>query len=152
VPKVAEFRIDGVKELAAGLRSLPRQVQRSGLRKAVTPAATPIVKAAKSSAPKQTGLLKKSLTKKIQTYKRTDTVVAVIGARADAGGEYKGRRRVPAKYAHLVEQGHGGPHPASAKPFLKPAFEANKGNALRIMAGKLAEFILTAAARLANRK
>lgn len=33
----------------------------------------------------------------------------------------------PAKIAHLVENGHGGPHPAPAYPFLRPAFEQNVG-------------------------
>lgn len=43
------------------------------------------------------------------------------------------RKRAP--HAHLVEFGHGGPHPAPAHPYLRPAFAAVKRAAVA-MAGK----------------
>lgn len=39
----------------------------------------------------------------------------------------------------LVEEGHGGPAPAPAHPFLRPAFEAKKAEAAEILAAKLKE-------------
>lgn len=41
--------------------------------------------------------------------------------------------------AHLVEEGHGGPSPAPAHPFLRPAFEAKKAEATEIMKETLKE-------------
>jgi len=32
----------------------------------------------------------------------------------------------PTKYAHLVERGHGGPHPARGYPFMKPAMDITR--------------------------
>jgi HK97 gp10 family phage protein len=37
-----------------------------------------------------------------------------------------GTVRVKGSIAHLVEFGHGGPHPAKEHPFMRPAFEENK--------------------------
>lgn len=41
--------------------------------------------------------------------------------------------------AHLVEYGHGGPHPAPAHPFLEPAFNHHKDEAAEIIKAKLRE-------------
>mgnify|MGYP007112117419 CR=1 FL=1 len=38
-----------------------------------------------------------------------------------------GRKHDPKKIAHLVEMGHGGPHAAEAKPFLRPAMYETAG-------------------------
>ena len=39
-----------------------------------------------------------------------------------------GRTEQPTHIAHMVEFGHGGPHPAPAYPFLIPAAEGEKVN------------------------
>ncbi len=41
--------------------------------------------------------------------------------------------------AHLVEEGHGGPSPAPAHPYMRPAFEAKKGEAVEIIKATLKE-------------
>lgn len=46
-----------------------------------------------------------------------------------------------APHAHLVENGHGGPHPAPEHPFMAPAYEAAKEEAYAIMKAKLIEAI-----------
>lgn len=43
------------------------------------------------------------------------------------------------RYAHLVEYGHGGPHPAPAHPFLEPAYNHHKDEAAEIIAARLRE-------------
>jgi HK97 gp10 family phage protein len=44
---------------------------------------------------------------------------------------------VPRNYAHLVEFGHGGPHPAPAHPFMRPAFDEGKAAAIQAVADKI---------------
>lgn len=145
----------GWKELTHLLNELPKRVARKGLRQAISAAASPIVKAAKSNAAKLTGTLKKSIKKKIKTYS-DGNVVAIIGAdrsivgqRITKGGKVK--RVVPANYIHLVEKGHAGPHPASAKPFLRPAYENHKQQAVGIAEKKLKEVIENEAAKLGKK-
>ena len=44
-----------------------------------------------------------------------------------------------APHAHLVEFGHGGPAPAPEHPFMAPAYEATKDEAMRIVRDAIAE-------------
>src|SRR5262249_3315811 len=108
----------------------------------------PVVRAAKARLVTQTNqrILRKSLGFKVRTY--GDKVVGIIGPRTGFrtivgyrtygkdGTRLGVRERVkkpiyedPAKIAHLVEFGHGGPHPAPAHPFLRPAFDGTKKEA-----------------------
>src|SRR4051794_6246108 len=96
----------GAKELERTFRTLGERVQRKVTRGAVNTAATPVVKAARARAAQESGLLRKSLGKKIRTYKQTGTVAAIIGPRTDVEGEHNGKPRKPKYYAHLVEGGH----------------------------------------------
>src|SRR4051812_47249427 len=102
----APMQLFGDKQLERVFKTLGERVQRKVLRSAVSVAATPVVKAAKQNANKESGLLKKSLGKKIVTNKQKQSVTAVIGPRRDVSGTYKGKRRKPSRYAHLVEKGH----------------------------------------------
>jgi hypothetical protein len=57
-----------------------------------------------------------------------------IGVRRGARFNIPGTRRFngkhdqafPARYGHLLEFGHGGPHPAAPQPFMIPAAEAER--------------------------
>lgn len=144
-------RLEGFKELERTFKTLGERVQRKVLRSAVSAASTPIVKAAKANAEdsKESGTLKKSLGRKIKTYKDTQTVAAIIGPRTSVTGTWKGRKRWPAKYAHLVERGHidekGNFVPP--KPFLKPAYDSTEHQALNVMSNKLAEGVTREAAK-----
>jgi HK97 gp10 family phage protein len=107
----------------------------------------------------ETGLLKKSLDFKVYTSPN-GSVGAVIGpGKAFKKGVVKGKRgklrvmrkkeiaagiketemRTPINYAHLVEYGHkmrsGGT--VEPRPFLRPAFEATKGEAITIVETEL---------------
>lgn len=142
----------GSRELERVFKTLGDRVQRKVTRQAVNVAATPVVRAARSKAPQQSGLLKKSLGKKIKTYKRAGTVVGLVGPRTDVQGEYQGEKRVPWRYAHLVEDGHvdakGNPIPA--QPFLRPAFDETQGQALDTMSTKLGEGVTREAMKAAK--
>lgn len=107
----AKLVLVGQKELAAILKKLPARVVRKGLKMAMTAMLAPIVRAAKSRAPRESGLLKKSMAKKVKAYP-SGVVAGLVGANRAAEGTYGGKRRVPANYIHLVEQGTA-PHQVS---------------------------------------
>ena len=130
----------GDKQLEKLFRTLGDRVQRKVTRQAVNAAATPGVKAAKAKVPSESGTLKKSLGKKVKTYKNTGTVAAIIGPRTDVEGEFNGEVRKPKFYAHLVENGHvdeNGNH-VPAQSFLRPAMDETQDQALDVMKDKLA--------------
>lgn len=142
----------GAKELERTFRTLGERVQRKVTRQAVNAAATPVVRAAKAKAPEESGTLKRSLGKKVRTYKQTGTVAAIIGPRTDVEGEHNGQVRKPKFYAHLVEGGHideSGNH-VPAEPFLRPAFDETQGQALGVMQDKLAAGVVKEAKKAAG--
>jgi hypothetical protein len=63
-----------------------------------------------------------------------------------SGGTVQTRR--PSRYAHLIEKGHGGPHPASAYPFLSRAVAQSKAAAMAKATRKLQDGIVQSAAEI----
>lgn len=122
--------------------TLPDKVVTKASAKAAR-AAGKIVKAQMiADAPVQTGTTKLAIDVRVKQYKRRRTAVAVVGARVDVtSGSGKTFRR-PAKYAHLVEKGHGGPKPAPAHPFAEPAFQKTAQRATDAAADAFAKEIL----------
>jgi HK97 gp10 family phage protein len=138
------FKVEfhGDKQIKKFLGELPPRIIKKSMRRALSIAATPIVKMARALAPKQFGWLKRSIKRKVKTYP-SGVTVAVIGPdrnvvgkpKADLGSgkDVKVKRRplrIPHKYAHLVEGGHAGPHPARPHRFLAPAYAANATKAV----------------------
>ena len=133
------MEIFGSRELERTFKTLGERVQRKLLRQAVNAAATPVVKAAKSNAAKDSGLLKKAMGKKIVTNTKTQSATAVIGPRRDVSGMVNGKVRKPSRYAHLVEKGFideaGTFHPPH--PFLVPALASTESTSIGILQTKL---------------
>lgn len=97
----------GDKEAQNLFKQLPKRVASKGNKAAVTAAAKPMKPALKALAPRESGLTKKSIGTKIKTY-RSDAgtiAAAIVGARVDTQGVYKGKTRKPAKYWHLHVKG-----------------------------------------------
>jgi HK97 gp10 family phage protein len=143
------MELHGAKDLQDLLNGLGDRVLRKVARQSVSAGATPIAQSAKANAPEQSGLLRKSIKKKVKTYKDTQTVVAIVGPDSSVRGEYKGEKRVPAKYAHLVEDGHidaNGNH-VPAHPFMRPAADANESRSAQIIEQKMADGIEREAAK-----
>lgn len=150
-------RVEGLEEVLKALDAVDKKIRRKAIRQAVGAAGKIVLAAAKQKVPKNSGLLRKSLGRKVKVYRGSGVAVAIVGPRAGFRQQVSrdGRRPVlsdPAKYAHLVEGGvgaHGyktraGSHPgAAAHPFLRPALEDNKvaiyGAMAEILAGVLAE-------------
>ena len=137
---IGSIAFTGTPELIAAIDKLSVAVRKRVARKAVSMALVPLNKAAKRNCPKETGLLKKSLGKRIKTY-RKGTLWGGVGPRTQiVGVGPDGRKRWPAAYAQIVESGtapHGN-HPGTApRPFLRTAFEQTKGEMQRIAENKV---------------
>lgn len=158
--------LEGGQELRALFAELPKRVVNKCLRRAVQVASGPILKSAKAKAPRESGLLKRSLVRKMKSRKGVHT--ATVGAKKGFSGTYRGKKRVPSRYLHLVSKGtrphnvagkkgltaiHGsGFHPgAKANDFLLEAYRANKANAERLAADSLKTSIYSEARKLGKR-
>lgn len=132
--------LKGSKQLQRKLDELKLSAQRRVMRPAIRAGCSVVNKAAKQAAPSESGALKRAMGVKVVTRKRVGDVIGMVGVRVGEKywREHGGEIRKPEKYAHLVEYGHGGPAPAPAHPFLRAAFDANKGTALRVIADKAA--------------
>jgi len=125
----------GADRLIRKLDSLPGKVHRKVVRQAVNKSATPLVKAARRNAPRETGLLAKSMGKKLKSYFARGVVLSVLGPRKGQGKEVTlpdgaTQYRDPVKYAHLVEFGTA--H-SPATGFMRRAYEEQKGPAMVAM-------------------
>jgi len=126
-----------------------------------------------SSGWSKTGELGKSIKAKIKTYPRKQRVIAVVGpAKSKTVQVKKGNKTVkynPGNISHLVEEGHYVTHGkihltkaekaqkkesgtitgrAKEKPFLKPAYDANKNKCNSEMAKKMQQGVDKEARRL----
>jgi len=138
----ASMTLTGDKRLQHNFAALPGRLQRNALRRGVTKAARKIVRDAKGKVPVETGTLKASLGYKMWTYRDKTGVGSVVGPRSGKQferavarnrrgrlkklkrGETGEQTRKPRKYAHLAEL---------HKPYLRPAYEANKTPTVMIL-------------------
>ena len=120
--------LKGDKRLLRKIEQLRAASQRKIMRPAIRRGLSPINKEAKRRAPVKSGALKKALGTKVTTTRRKE-ILGMVGVRK--GDQYDGD---PARYAHLVEYGHGGKNPAPAHPFLRPALDAKRGEAFQVIA------------------
>lgn len=126
--------ITGLGELTRRLRELPQQVQEKTLKAAVSAGAEVIRAEAQLRAPRFVGKVGKRHpppgTLKASIYK------AALPEECTATREvWKVDVRRKAYYAHMVEFGTV---KMSARPFMRPAFDAKKGEAVEAMKAKIA--------------
>lgn len=127
--------------------ALPVKLQKKHGWNAMLKAGRRVVRAAKKRVPKNTGQLKKSLGMKRKLYRRSGTIVAIVGPRTGFRAVVNGKPHDPAKIAHLVELGHAGPHAASAKPFLRPAMDETAQSNVVLIASELTKGLAEEAAK-----
>lgn len=133
--------LDGEKKLRRKLERLPAKVQTVIERKGLRAASSPMVKEMKRRVPVDEKVLKRSIGRRFRT--RRGVPMVIIGPR-------RNRRTVittedgatvvrwPTKYAHLIEFGT---RHSPAQPFMRPAFEATKSQAIKLLADKIREEI-----------
>lgn len=168
------FNIEGLAEVDAALSELNRATARNVARRALRKVGMVIAQAAEALAPDDPATPAPDLHRSIAVSPRLinkrglsdfanemamtgDRVAAVAALRTARRGSigdapivtmFVGPSNLPARYAHLVE--FGTEHSA-AQPFMTPAWEANKNQALGMVAGELKKEIAAAAARAARK-
>ena len=149
---VAKLEVAGIKEAQRALRKLgSKSLTKKVSRNAVSTAATIIVKAARRRAPVSSGLLKKSIAKKV--YSKGWDHNAIVGVDKAAQGTYPdGRRYVPSNVDHLIEYGfvHRDGQHVPAQPFLRPAADEALPQARRHYVQKVRSNIKKEVAKLAK--
>lgn len=141
--------VKGDKKLAKALHKLPNGVYNRVVRGANGKLMRPVLRTAKQLVPVRYGLVKKALGIKTKTYPRKGVIFTAVGVRSGfhqpvgsqvkkkagrgEGGRFQSKgvkvtNKVisPSKYAHLAELGHGGPHPAPAHPYIRPAWDGQR--------------------------
>lgn len=133
--------VDGFGDLMTDIAGMAAQMDADGAgapvaKKILEAAAQPIyeqMKANASSNPKIiTGVLNRSIeTGKVKKRRYSGRSIT-IGVHRKAEGAY---------YATPVEYGHGGPAPAPAHPFIRPAYDTRQDEAYEIIRNGLRDAI-----------
>lgn len=148
---MADLTFSGFKELAEAMQALPQRVATNALRRSVAAGARVIRDEAKMRAPVDTGEMRRDI--KI----KRERVAAGLSARysvfvlSGKASRIAGKARNVDKnsfYWRFIEFGTA---KMSAKPFMRPAFEAKKTEAVQKIADSLGEAIEHEAEALAKR-
>lgn len=138
------IKVEGLRELGEAFRRLDADMQKRAGRSATGAAATPIKRRAinniRSSPSVETGALAKSVIVKRLPKKETpaNTSEHIVTVRGRGKKLKSGRIQDSAPYASKVE--FGTVH-MPAEPFLRPALDAGKGEAIEAMKKSLAASI-----------
>lgn len=163
------FKLEGLEETVRNLGELPKSTGRSAIVRAARKAMAPVLAAAKSLVPVREGLIKQTLTMSNVRVRRgnPNTVGAVVvwvpftssyrtlvNPVAYVRGPNRGQSRTyqigsdPGVYANFVEFGTSN---APARPFMRPAWDRNKEQALVTFNDELITAVERAAERRARR-
>ena len=161
---MADFQhVQGLRELQAALKELPDRIARNVLRGSVSAGAAVIRKEAAARAPVSAGpkrqgqpppgTLKRSVYQKqirnLSSLVRQTFIVSVRKGKKYRNQGKKGNLSQDAWYARFVEFGTA---KMAARPFLRPAFEARKGEAVAAIKDYLARRIPLEVAKLKVRR
>ncbi len=138
-------RLKGDDQLMALLTQLPGRVASKVNRAAVTKATTPILNAVKGRVPVASGLLRKSMVKKVTN--RKTKAKGIIGASSKVTGP---NGEQPFRYDHLVEFGHVAPDGTVVppNPFMREGWEQSEATARTMYAAAMADGIEAEARKL----
>ncbi len=75
------FRLDGVEQSRKAFLGLDNKIKRTVTRKAVNASVRPIVKMVRKLTPRNTGLLRRSITHKVKPYRKGGIIVGMVGQR-----------------------------------------------------------------------
>lgn len=145
------LKLTGFKELADAMRELGPRVAKNTLRRAVSAAATEVRNEARNRAPVDTGEMRRDIMVKRERDTKGEmsakySVFVLTGKKS----RIKGMRRNVDRNSFYWRFMEFGTSKMAAKPFMRPAYEAKKEDAVRIIGEKLDEGIQKAAAELAK--
>jgi HK97 gp10 family phage protein len=148
--KLLSVKLDGFDETVQKLRAFPDAIGESGLRRAAVAGAGVIRDEAVLLAPERKGVLKRNVIMRHieeasdganhQTY----YVTVRSGGRDESGNK---DRSNDAFYWRWVEFGTS---KSAAHPFMRPAFEARIGDALKAARTRMAEYVASVFAEMAK--
>jgi HK97 gp10 family phage protein len=176
-----KFRIESaaVAELADKLAQMDRKAARVALKKGVNEATKIVLWDAKARTPRRSGQLRKSLGRLVKTYRGGAIVAGIVGPRKGFRVQWRGKYIDPVKYAHLVEFGRKevvagvgrggkktgkrllsdgttvfGPRVRAVppRPFLRPAWDENKGRVVQVIIDALRKGLRDFLARYRGRR
>lgn len=131
------IKIDGLKELRRELRKLPGNVQRRVIQSATRAGAVIIRDEARRRAPKDRGILEKSIIIKKSRRSSNSSIVFSIGPSKKA------------YYGYFVELGTRFQSP---QPFLVPALVENEGAIIKQMANRMRRGVIREVRKLKTKK
>lgn len=134
------FELEGWDEMLREVERLPDRMKRNELLKIMRRVAKPTVRAAKANVSSISGRLERSIGSITGRSKKYPNVQ--VGPRAKGKNE--------GFHGHLVEFGHGGPNPAPAHPFMRPAYDQTKGMVTQDAARQVAKYLQKRANQLKN--
>lgn len=139
-------QLTGFKELHDALLKLPDRVAKNALRAAVNAGASTIKKQVLANAPTDTGLLKKNIyQKQIREASGQYRQTFAVGVRQGRARNKDGSKKELPFYWRFMEFGTS---KMPARPFIRPAFEAKKEEAVEAIGKKLDERIQKYASEL----
>ena len=142
------FKVEGLRELKGQLEALGYELAQKATAQAIRKAFRPVLDAAQARVPVDTGILRESIKQAVK--KLPDSVVTGLRIAPIKGAQKLGRRTLSAHWRwHFVEKGTV---KMAAKPFLRPALDANAQAVLRILTEELAKAVKRAAKRKAGGK
>ena len=119
------FHRSDMQNLLFKLNDVSKQIRTKAVRKGVSAGGRVLRTGIKQKAPvntdqtaNQRGLLKRSISVRHKTYKRSQLFYSIIGAK------WVDQQKNPAKYIHILETG-GQVYSRGLNPFAKRAFDAN---------------------------
>lgn len=104
---VLRVEIKGFKGIIREIRkNAPAKEYRAKLLKTALNAVGGVVaRTLRQLSPVRSGTMKKSMKHKTKYYKKSDTVVVLVGVKSKFKGNYQGKVVTPTNYAHLVTRG-----------------------------------------------
>jgi HK97 gp10 family phage protein len=145
------FKFEGLKELDRALAELPKATGKNAARRALKKAADPIDEEASAAAPFLSGRLERSViagTRLTRSQRSGGARLTASGFRSSA------KNYVELHVGTALSRGifmEFGTYKDDPEPFMRPAWEANKHEALDIIKAELRVEIDKAAARLARK-
>jgi hypothetical protein len=112
VAAVTTITVQGLPATLRKLETLPGKIQKRSMQKAIRAGGAPFVRAARSNAPRLTGLFKRSLDQKIVSYRGGQVVISIVGQKSEVRARKKVRKgrggisgRGDLVPIHFVEEG-----------------------------------------------
>jgi HK97 gp10 family phage protein len=140
-----KFEVVGALDLAQTLRELGIEVTNKSIGPALRKAARPMVTAAKSLAPRDTGLLRRAIGVTVTRPKKGVPQVALIGARSKKGAPKSESRSF---IGRLLEFGTV---KMQARPWLRPAYDITVATCKSILISELRKAMDTAAQTISRK-